>query len=427
MQRDRYLGLLVVDALAATLAVFAGLYTWSLTAGFGLTVATTQAHFPWFAVVPLWAMSLNGSRSPAIAFDTTRTAQAIARAAMVLLGAYLLAYFVLGADRLPRLLALYVTWAAAWFTWAGRLAALWILTRHAFVRAVALVGDDEDMAMLRTLLATPGMADARLTDNPREATEMVVSTSTVLTAERTELLFQRHEAGATVTTLADLYESVYERVPVERVDHDWVVLQLLAGGGSRDVSPLMIRMIDIIGAVVLLTVAAVPVGLAAVAVVVESGWPAFYTQVRVGQDGRLFRITKIRSMRKDAERNGAQWSVEADPRVTRVGWWLRKTHLDELPNLWAVLRGHMSLVGPRPERPEFIPMLQEEIPLYRARFAVKPGLTGWAQVNSDYGDSVEAATTKLEYDLYYVRHRSLIMNLRILVRTAVRMLGMQGR
>ena len=204
MQRDRYLGLLVVDALAATLAVLAGLYTWSLTAGFGLTVATAQAHFPWFAVVPLWAMSLNGSRSPAIAFDTTRTAQAIARAAMVLLGAYLLAYFVLGADRLPRLLALYVTWAAAWFTWTGRLAALWILTRRAFVRAVALVGDDEDMAMLRTLLATPGMADARLTDNPREATEIVVSTSTALTAERTELLFQRHEAGATVTTLADL-------------------------------------------------------------------------------------------------------------------------------------------------------------------------------------------------------------------------------
>jgi lipopolysaccharide/colanic/teichoic acid biosynthesis glycosyltransferase len=186
-------------------------------------------------------------------------------------------------------------------------------------------------------------------------------------------------------------------------------------------------MVDIVGAVALVAVAAAPIALAAIAVIVESGWPAFYTQVRVGQDGRLFRMIKIRSMRQDAERDGAQWSAEVDPRVTRVGWWLRKTHLDELPNLWAVLRGHMSLVGPRPERPEFIPMLQEEIPLYRARFAVKPGLTGWAQVNSDYGDSVEAATTKLEYDLYYVRHRSLIMNLRILVRTAARMIGMRGR
>jgi len=181
------------------------------------------------------------------------------------------------------------------------------------------------------------------------------------------------------------------------------------------------------GAVALLAVAAVPIGLAAVAVVVESGWPAFYTQVRVGQDGRVFRIIKLRSMRQDAERDGAQWSSEADPRVTRVGRWLRMTHLDELPNAWAVLRGHMSLVGPRPERPEFVPMLQQQIPLYRARFAVKPGLTGWAQVNSDYGDSIEAAVTKLEYDLYYVRHRSLMLNLRILVRTAARMLGMRGR
>jgi len=427
VQRDRYLGLLVVDALAAAVAVIVGLYTWSLTAGFDLTLATLASHAGWFVVVPMWALSLNGSRHPSIAFDITRTAQVIAQAAAVMLGAYLAAYFVLGADRLPRLLALYVVWAAAWYTWAGRLVALWLLTRRTFARLVALVGDADDMALLQALLVTPGMADARLTHDQHEATEIVVSTSTKLTAERTDLLLRRHEAGVVVTTLADLYESVHERVPVDRVGHEWVVLHLLAGGGSREVSPLLIRALDVAGAVALLAVAAVPIGLAAVAVVVESGWPAFYTQVRVGQDGRLFRIVKIRSMRNDAERDGAQWSSEADPRVTRVGRWLRMTHLDELPNAWAVLRGHMSLVGPRPERPEFVPMLQQQIPLYRARFAVKPGLTGWAQVNSDYGDSIEAAVTKLEYDLYYVRHRSLMLNLRILVRTAARMLGMRGR
>jgi lipopolysaccharide/colanic/teichoic acid biosynthesis glycosyltransferase len=425
--RDRYLSLLFVDALAATLAVIVGLATWSLTAGFDLNLATLAHHGQWFAVVPIWVLSLNGSRAPRIAFDATAAAQAIARAAAVLLVTYLAAYFVAGADRLPRLLALYVVWGAGWFTWAGRLVALWLLTRHAFVRTVALVGDDDDRATLQALMATPGMADARWVDEPQDATEIVVSTTMALTPERTDWLIGRHEAGVGVTTLADLYEAVYERVPVSRVGRDWVVLHLLAGDSARQVSPLLMRGLDIAGAVGLLAVAAIPVGLAAVAVVIESGWPAFYTQIRVGQDGRLFRIIKIRSMRHDAERDGAQWSGEADPRVTRVGKWLRKTHLDELPNAWAVLRGHMSLVGPRPERPEFLPMLQEAIPLYRARFAVKPGLTGWAQVSSEYGDSIDAAITKLEYDLYYVRHRSLMFNLRILARTATRMLGMRGR
>ena len=132
-------------------------------------------------------------------------------------------------------------------------------------------------------------------------------------------------------------------------------------------------------------------------------------------------------MRKDAETAGPQWSPENDPRITRVGRMLRRTHIDELPNLWAVLRGDMSMVGPRPERREFIDVLEQQAPLYRARLIVAPGLTGWAQVNTRYGDSVEGAMTKLEYDLYYVRHRSMWFDLSILVRTVGRMLLGRGR
>ena len=129
----------------------------------------------------------------------------------------------------------------------------------------------------------------------------------------------------------------------------------------------------------------------------------------------------------DAEADGPRWSPKDDPRITRVGRVLRQTHVDELPNLWAVVRGHMSMVGPRPERPEFIASLEREVPLYRARLTVAPGLTGWAQVNTEYGDSVEDATVKLEYDLYYVRHRSLLFDISILARTVGRMLGWKGR
>jgi lipopolysaccharide/colanic/teichoic acid biosynthesis glycosyltransferase len=132
-------------------------------------------------------------------------------------------------------------------------------------------------------------------------------------------------------------------------------------------------------------------------------------------------------MRQDAEKAGPQWSTVDDPRTTRVGRFLRRTRLDELPNVWSVIKGDMSMVGPRPERPAFIDMLEAQVPLYRARLAVPPGLTGWAQVTHSYTDSVEDAITKLEYDLYYVKHQSLAFDLAILARTCGTMLHLRGR
>jgi lipopolysaccharide/colanic/teichoic acid biosynthesis glycosyltransferase len=133
-------------------------------------------------------------------------------------------------------------------------------------------------------------------------------------------------------------------------------------------------------------------------------------------------------MRTDAEEDGTpRWSPVGDPRVTRVGRFLRRTRLDELPNILSVLRGQMSVVGPRPERPEFVERLESEVPFYRARLVVRPGLTGWAQVSTPYGDSVEDSTTKLEYDLYYIKHQSLWFDAVIVLRTVGAMLRLQGR
>jgi lipopolysaccharide/colanic/teichoic acid biosynthesis glycosyltransferase len=161
--------------------------------------------------------------------------------------------------------------------------------------------------------------------------------------------------------------------------------------------------------------------LAAIAIVLESGGrgPVFYHQVRVGENWRLFQVTKFRSMRVDAEADGvARWAQKNDSRVTVVGAFMRKTRIDELPQLFNVLRGDMSFVGPRPERPMFVEKLSAQIPFYSERHRVKPGITGWAQISYAYGASEEDAAQKLQYDLYYVKNYSLFLDLLILLQTA---------
>lgn len=154
---------------------------------------------------------------------------------------------------------------------------------------------------------------------------------------------------------------------------------------------------------------------------------AFYRQLRVGLHGRLFTIHKLRTMVDDAEAGGLQWAEKNDTRITPLGKFLRATRIDELPQLWNVLRGDMSLVGPRPERPEFVEQLEKEIPFYRARFAVRPGITGWAQVKHRYVNSVEDTKTKLEYDLFYIKNRSLWLDLVILGKTTKTVVTFRGQ
>lgn len=155
--------------------------------------------------------------------------------------------------------------------------------------------------------------------------------------------------------------------------------------------------------------------------------PLFFKQTRVGRSGRPFSIIKFRSMVTDAEKRGAMWAQAHDVRVTKIGRLLRWSHIDELPQIINVLRGEMSLVGPRPERPEFVEQLAPSIPFYRARHCTKPGITGWAQIHQDYGDTIEGAQEKLEYDLYYVKHASPILDMLIMLRTITKVVGLRGR
>jgi lipopolysaccharide/colanic/teichoic acid biosynthesis glycosyltransferase len=159
----------------------------------------------------------------------------------------------------------------------------------------------------------------------------------------------------------------------------------------------------------------------------DSRGGVFYRQERLGRGGKPFQIVKLRTMVQDAEKmSGPQWAREDDPRITRVGRFLRKTRLDEVPQLWNVLRGEMSIVGPRPERSVFVEQLTKKIPFYRTRLLVAPGLTGWAQICYKYGNTEEDALIKLQYDLYYIRHQSLALDLLIMLRTLGKMLTFSG-
>jgi exopolysaccharide biosynthesis polyprenyl glycosylphosphotransferase len=221
--------------------------------------------------------------------------------------------------------------------------------------------------------------------------------------------------GCQVRSELDFHEQVFRAVPVLHVSPAW-----LLGGGwdtSDHLLEIVKRVADVVLALVVLVVMLPVVAVAALLVWAEDGGSPLYSQVRLGRYGRPFRILKLRTMRPDAEAAEARWAEGRDPRRTRIGRLLRRTRIDELPQLVNILLGDMSFVGPRPERPEFVARLDFEVPYYAWRHLVRPGLTGWAQLQYPYGGSVEDARRKLEFDLYYVRHRSLPLDAVILLRT----------
>lgn len=223
------------------------------------------------------------------------------------------------------------------------------------------------------------------------------------------------QRGVIVTDLSSFFEREAGNVQLSIVDPSWLVFS----GGFDCSTPRRIskRLFDLISATLLLLVTWPAMLAVALMVKLDSPGPALYRQVRVGEYGREFEIVKFRSMRCDAEKNGAQWASANDDRSTRFGKFIRKTRLDELPQLFMVLRGDMSFVGPRPERPQFVDMLANEIRYYDVRHSMKPGLTGWAQLRYPYGASVDDANEKLKYDLFYVKNHGLLFDLTILLQT----------
>lgn len=251
---------------------------------------------------------------------------------------------------------------------------------------------------------------------------LVVDPSTPIPGEA--LLAVRLE-DVRVTDPADFFENLTGRLSLEALSDSRL---LLAAGGTSGMPYVIVRRVtDVVLAALGLLLAAPLMLLVAIAIRLDSRGPALYRQERVGRNGRSFTLAKFRSMRTDAEAgSGPVWAGADDPRITRVGRWLRKLRIDEIPQLWSVIRNDMSLVGPRPERPYFVQDLERQVPGYGQRHVVKPGVTGWAQINYSYGNTIDDAFIKLQYDLYYVRHRSLALDVAILLRTVKVVVLQQG-
>jgi sugar transferase (PEP-CTERM system associated) len=239
------------------------------------------------------------------------------------------------------------------------------------------------------------------------------------------LLKMKLNQGVRFDHLASMYEKYTGKIAVENLRPSWLIF---SEGFRKGIwLETTKRSFDVLLATAGLLLAAPIMVIVALAVRFDSTGSVFYTQRRVGKDGVDFTIYKFRSMRADAEaRTGAVWSTTGDPRVTRIGRFLRRTRLDELPQLWNVLRGDMSFIGPRPERPEFVAELTTRIPFYGQRHTVRPGVTGWAQVRHQYGASVDDAQEKLQYDLFYIKHMSFTFDLFILVETVKTVLVRHG-
>ncbi len=237
-------------------------------------------------------------------------------------------------------------------------------------------------------------------------------------------LLQCKLAGIEIDEGITFYEAITGKILVEKVNPAWLIFS--EGFKTGRIRYLIKRSMDIVFSLFGL-LCSLPITLPlALLIKLESPGPVFYSQERVGEKEKPFKVLKFRSMRQDAEKNGAKWAEKDDPRITRVGALIRRTRIDEIPQMWNVLKGEMSFVGPRPERPVFVEQLTQVIPYYSLRHSVKPGLTGWAQVCYPYGASEEDALRKLEYDLYYIKNSSVFIDLLIIFRTVKTILFQKG-
>jgi sugar transferase (PEP-CTERM system associated) len=300
-----------------------------------------------------------------------------------------------------------------------------ILAQHDFAyRIVGFVADDPATGPVGDPLVLGLPADLPRLIPQHHVDRIVVS----LTDRRGKLpiaeLLQAKLSGVRVEDAATTYERITGKILTDGIKPSWLIFSegFRASRGTRVVK----RALDLLLAFVGLIVAAPLMVLTAIAIRLDSPGPIFYCQDRVGENGRVFTLCKFRSMRTNAEDGTPLWAKDKDDRITRVGRFIRLARLDELPQLWNVLHGDMSFVGPRPERPFFVERLAAVIPFYMERHAVKPGVTGWAQVKYRYGASIEDAVEKLRYDLYYIKHLSIVFDLTIAIDTVKVILSGKG-
>jgi exopolysaccharide biosynthesis polyprenyl glycosylphosphotransferase len=470
--------LFIGDLLTSVASIFAALYTWRQYSNYTDTLLWLsegisqnridkllaakapffqQAPF-WFYLLPIiWILLLVELYEPHVAGSGRKTTRGIAIAAFVGLLAYSLAFILTQDTNLPRVAV------GAFLLFASLLTLVW---RMLFIRLYKTTGQrrrilvigagragqtlaelyeslgmrsfniigfvDDDKQKLRKKyhgLPVLGSSDTLLNlIDTFHVSDLVVAINGEIKGATFQTILDAQERGVEVTRMPILYEEMTGRVPVHHLESDWIIRSFVDEVRVSGFYELTKRLLDILGGLAGMVILLVFSPFISLAILIDSGFPIFYSQTRLGRGASRFSIYKFRTMKQNAEQDGeAKLAEKNDPRVTRVGDFLRKSRLDEFPQFWNVLRGEMSLVGPRAERPELIAEFQKQVPFYRARLLVKPGLTGWAQINYGYYASVTEMSVKLEYDLYYIKHRTLTMDFQIILRTIGTVLRRTGR
>lgn len=455
---ERRLLLMLGDALSVAAAVMIALYIWSYVGEVDFTLEFIVPQVYWiFVLLILWLMlaSANDFYELPVAADRLVSLQRLAGITLQMIVVYLVIFFFSPREALPRLFIIY--YGVASFA----LIAVWRVLNPALIgwasvaRHILIIGADdsttalieaiqesgEDAFSILGIISEPNDVGKLVSGVPvigdgkdlinfvlrDRVTELVITSIPDLSGDIFRGVMQAYEHGAALTPMPIVYERLTGRVPVKYVRNNWATVLPISGSSIFNPYPFLQRVTDIVLALIGLFIFAFMLPFLALIIRLDSRGNIFYDQVRTGRNGRPFRIIKFRTMVQDAEKDtGAVFSHQGDPRVTRVGRIMRKSRLDELPQLINVLKGEMSIVGPRPERPEHIDRLTQKIPFYRTRLVIRPGVTGWAQVQYDYGADDIDAEVKLEYDLYYIRHQSLALDVQIMIRTAGKMLRMSG-
>jgi|YNPNPStandDraft_1061719.scaffolds.fasta_scaffold34468_2 exopolysaccharide biosynthesis polyprenyl glycosylphosphotransferase len=448
------------DLLFAVLALVISLYFWGLQdpwLDLSRDFLRTRVDF-WFYLLPvIWLLLLVEIHDPHRAASWAKTWRGIVAAATIGLIFFAIVYLFSPKGSLTRWGVGYFLVFAFFFTLLWRYLYIRIFTSPAFMRRVLIVGagragqtlvhayrrlqpppfylagfvDDDPAKQGQQLEGFPILGDSRRLLEliaEEDISEVVVAITGEMRGDTFQTLLDAQERGVEIVPMPTMYEEMMNRVPIYHLESEWLIRSFVNEARVSGFYELGKRLLDIVVSLIGLFFCALIFPWISLLIWLDSGFPILYRQIRAGKGGRPFYIYKFRTMYQDAEKDGkARLTQENDQRITPVGRFLRRTHIDELPQFLNVLRGEMSVVGPRSERPEWIAEFQAQIPFYRARLLVKPGITGWAQVNYSYYATVEEMAIKLEYDLYYIKHRNLWMDVLLILRTIGQVFGLRGR
>lgn len=444
----------------AGVALFLSLYFWAAGDAwmqFSIEFIIDRPPFWYFLLPFFWVIFMVELYDVQRAGSTKATLKGVGLASLLCALIYLLIYFTSEPNSLPRRGVSFFIIIAALLTLLWRLLYILLFTSPYLLRRALIIGagnagetlakviekqeqppfnligliDDDPEKLGKVVGSFPVIGNSQTLIEiikEQEISDLVLAISHEIHGNMFRAILTAQEMGLNLSLMPQVYEEILTRVPIFLLEAEWIVRSFVEKTRTSMLYQLSKSLLDFAGGLIGTLGMLMFFPFISLGILLETGLPIFFLQERLGRGGQPYKIIKFRTMDRDAEKDGiARMTEENDERVTKFGKFLRKTHLDELPQFINVLRGEMSLVGPRAERPQMVEYFQKELPFYRARLLIKPGITGWAQINYGYAGTVDETAVKLEYDLYYIEHRNLFMDIAIILRTAGTVLGFKGQ